>query len=429
MNIERINPMTVATHAAAPLAVDGGAKVRQTPFPPRGPIGAEEKAAILAYVEQTVETGAALGYNGEEENAYCQAFAEWMGGGYVDAVNSGTSALYVALQALHLEPFTEVIMAAVTDPGGMMPIPLLNLIPVVADTEPHSYNTGPDQVAALISPLTSAIVVAHIAGEPANIAGIMQVARQHNLPVIEDCSQSHGARLHGKLVGSFGDIGIFSTMGGKHHCSGGQGGVVYTQNEALYHEIRRSSDRGKPFFLPSGSTNTHAALNLNLTDLGAAIGSVQLRKLPDIIARRQTIVGMLGEGIEGLATVALPPLIDGAEACYWFLRLRFHAEQATVDKAAFCQALIAEGLPVTPSYRAALPHTMEWFVQRRVFGTSGYPWASPAYKGDRHRQFPCPNADATMDAHFNLHFHEHWTVQDVTDAIAIFQKVDAAFKK
>src|SRR6185436_12707778 len=105
------------------------------------------------------------------------------GGGYADAVNSGTSALYVALQALQLEPFGEVIVSAVTDPGGMMPIPLLNLIPAVADSEPNSYNSGPDQVAELISPLTRAIVIAHIAGEPANIAAIMELARRHHLPV------------------------------------------------------------------------------------------------------------------------------------------------------------------------------------------------------------------------------------------------------
>lgn len=421
--------MTAATVSHTPLAIQGGPKIRQSPFPPRSPIGQEERTAILALLDQTIATGAPLGYNGEEENAYCQEFSDWMGGGYTDAVNSGTAALYVALQSLQLEPFTEVIVSAVTDPGGLMPIPLLNLIPVVADSEPNSYNSGPDQVAPLISPLTSAIVIAHIAGEPANIEPIVALARQHNLPVIEDCSQSHGARLHGQLVGTFGDIGAFSTMGGKHHCSGGQGGVVYTKDEARYHAIRRSSDRGKPFFLPPGSTNSQAALNLNLNDLSATIGRVQLRKLHDINARRQAIVGNLAEGLEDVATVSLPPLLPGAEACYWFLRLRFHAEQATCDKATYCQALSAEGLPITPSYRGALPHTMDWFVNRRVFGTSGYPWASPDYKGDRNRQFPCPNADATMETHFNLHFHENWGAQEVADAVAIFQKVDAAFRK
>jgi dTDP-4-amino-4,6-dideoxygalactose transaminase len=416
-------------HIRPRLALEGGEKVRQTPFPPRGLIGAEEQAAVLALLEQTTATGSALSYNGEEEIAYCQEFAVSLGGGYADAVNSGTSGIYTALKALDLEPFGEVIVSAVTDPGGMMPIPLLNLIPVVADTEPDSYNTGPEQIAPLISPLTRAIVVAHIAGEPARIDAMVELARQHALPVIEDCSQSHGARLHGRPVGTFGDLGVFSTMGGKHHCTGGQGGVVYTKSEALYQACRRASDRGKPFFLPPGSTNSTASLNLNLNDLAATIGRAQLKKLPEIVVRRQVIVGKLGEAITDLPTVSLPPLVPGGESSYWFLRLRFHAEHATCDQDTYCQAFIAEGLPVTPHYRAGMPHMMDWFVQRRVFGKSGYPWASPDYKGDRTRQFPCPNAQATMDTHFNLHFHEQWGEQEIADAAAIFQKVNAAFAR
>ncbi|MCC6456124.1 MAG: DegT/DnrJ/EryC1/StrS family aminotransferase [Caldilineaceae bacterium] len=411
------------------LALYGGDRVRATPFPQRGHIGLEEKAAVDALFDRAIETGIAPNYNGDEENAYCAEFAEYLGGGYADAVNSGTAAIYVALKSLNLPPFSEVIVAAVTDPGGLMPVPLLNLIPVIADTLPESYNTGPEQIEALISPLTSAILVAHIAGEPVDMAGIMAVARRHNLPVVEDCAQAHGARLNGQIVGTFGDIGAFSTMSGKHHSTGSQGGVVFTQREALYHEIRRNSDRGKPFFLPTGSTNPTASLNLNLNDFAATIGRVQLKKLPDINARRQIIVSKLGEGLDDLATVSLPSLIAGAEAVYWFLRLRFHADQATCDKETYTQALIAEGLPVNPSYRAALPHTQSWFEERRVFGAPGYPWSSPDYQGDPERRFPCPNAQAAMATYFNLQIHENWGEQEVEDAVAIFQRVDKYFRR
>lgn len=410
------------------LAVHGGARLRAAPFPQRGNIGLEEKAAVDALFDRAIETGIAPGYNGDEENAYCAEFAAWMGGGYADAVNSGTNALYVALKSLNLPPFSEVIVAAVTDPGGLMPVPLLNLIPVIADSAPGSYNTGPAQVEALISPLTSAILVAHIAGEPVDMEGIMAVARQHNLPVIEDCAQAHGAKSNGKLVGTFGDIAAFSTMSGKHHCTGSQGGVVFTKSEAIYHEIRRNSDRGKPFFLPAGSSNPVASLNFNLNDIAATIGRVQLKKLPETNARRQIIVSKLGEGIDDLTTVSLPSLVAGAESVYWFLRLHFHADQATCDKDTYTQALIAEGLPVNPSYRAALPHTQSWFAERRVFGTPGYPWSSPDYKGDATRTFPCPNAHAVIDSDFNVQIHENWGQQEIEDAIAIFQRVDAHYR-
>jgi dTDP-4-amino-4,6-dideoxygalactose transaminase len=247
--------------------------------------------------------------------------------------------------------------------------------------------------------------------------------------VVEDCAQSHGAKINGQMVGTFGTIAAFSTMSGKHHCTGSQGGVVFTKREALYHEIRRNSDRGKPFFLPTEASNPVASLNLNLNDFAATIGRVQLKKLSDINTRRQIIVSKLGEGIDDLSTVSLPPLIAGAEAVYWFLRMTFHADQASCDKESYAQALIAEGLPVNASYRAALPHTQSWFEERRVFGAPGYPWSSPDYKGDPDRHFPCPNAHAVMENHFNLHFHENWGEQDVEDAIAILQRVDAYFRR
>jgi perosamine synthetase len=419
----------LSTTCAPQLAIHGAPRLRAEPFPQRGNIGPEEKAAIVALLDRAIATGVAPGYNGDEETGYCADFAAFMGGGYVDAVNSGTAALYVALKALKLPPFSEVIVAAVTDPGGMMPIPLLNLIPVVADTAPGSYNSGPAQIEPLISPLTSAIVVAHIAGEPADMEGIVALAQRYGLPVVEDCAQAHGATLNGRLVGSFGDVAVFSTMSGKHHCSGSQGGLVYTTREALYQEIRRNSDRGKPFFLPPGATNSVAALNLNLNDMAGAIGRVQLGKLPAALARRRWLVAQLREGMEGLRTLALPPLLPGAEAVYWFLRVRFHAGQATCDKASFAQALIAEGLPVTPSYHAALPHTQSWFQARHVFGRPGYPWSSPDYRWDPDRTFACPNAHAAMEDHFHIQLHENWGVQELDDALAILQRVDGYYRR
>ncbi len=96
--------------------------------------------------DTVINTGYVFGYNGKFENAFCEEFSKLMGGGYADAVNSGTNAVYIALRALELKPFSEVIVSAITDPGGMMPIPLLNLIPVIADTEPGKYNVGPVQI-------------------------------------------------------------------------------------------------------------------------------------------------------------------------------------------------------------------------------------------------------------------------------------------
>lgn len=148
------------------LALHGGTKVRVAPWPERGLIGQEEKAAVDALFDESIRTGQAFGYNGPQEELYCGEFAQWLGGGYADAVNSGTTAVHVALRSLDLEPFSEVIVSPITDPGGMMPIPLMNCIPMVADAAPGCYNTGAAQVEELIGPRTSAILVAHIGGEP-----------------------------------------------------------------------------------------------------------------------------------------------------------------------------------------------------------------------------------------------------------------------
>jgi len=414
--------------SASKLAVDGGTPVRAEPWPSRSLIGIEERNAVNALFDEAIRSGNAPGYNGPTETAYCEEFAEFMGGGYADAVNSGTSAVYVALRALEIEPFTEVIVGTITDPGGIMPIPLLNCIPVVADVTANSFNTGPDQIAPLISPLTSAIVVAHIAGEPADIEGIMALGRKHRIPVVEDCAQAHCARLNGSMLGTFGDVSAFSTMFGKHHCTGGQGGVVFTRDEKLYQKIRWASDRGKPFGCEPGARNQIASLNLNLNDFAAAIGRVQLRKLPDIVARRRAIVAGLGTGISDLTTVKFPELVPGAEASYWFLRLQFVPEAATCDKTAYLAALSAEGLPgVNGGYGAVTPHKFDWARNRRVFGTSEYPWSSPEYKGNPDREFPCPNAAKVNETAFNMSVCETWGNNEIDDMIRIFEKVDAVF--
>jgi perosamine synthetase len=417
--------------ALSDLAINGGPKVRVDPWPERGQLGIEEKEAVDALFDESIATGRPFDYDGPAEESFCEEFAGFMGGGFVDAVSSGTSAIYVALKALDLEPFTEVIVGALTDSGGMMPVPLLNCIPVVADTAPGRFAPGPEEISAVISTLTNAIIVPHIAGEPADMEGIVSVASQHGIPVIEDCAQAHGARLNGKLVGSFGDLAAISTMSGKHMNTGGQGGVVYTKNERLYQAARRASDRGKPFFMPEGSTNQVASFNHNLNDLAAAIGRVQLKKLPGIVARRRDFVSKLTEGFHDndLQAISITPSLPGAESSYWWWPLKVNTERLTCDVATFSEALLAEGIPANTIGWNLMPHKMEWFTSRRVFGSSDYPWASPLYKGDPDRQFPCPNATSAVADHVQLTVNESWGDDEVADILTAFKKVENAYLK
>jgi perosamine synthetase len=409
------------------LAIDGGEPVRKTPFSARHLFGEEDKAAAIAVFDRAIESGIAFGYNGPEEQAYEREFAAYLGGGYADLVNSGTSALFCALGALQIEPLSEVIVPPITDPGGVMPVPMLNCIPIVADAAPGSYNVGAEQIAEVISCRTRAIVVAHIAGEPADMDPILDLARTHHLPVIEDCAQAHGARYNGRMVGTLGTLAAFSTMSGKHHATGAQGGIVYTQDEALHWEAKRFADRGKPF-QTEHTTNVRMGLNLNGNELSAAIGRVQLRKLPGIIDRRRRFVHTLLAEMErqNLQTVRLGWMPDGAEGVYWFLRPHLDVSRLRVDKAAFVKALAAEGIPCSPEYRAVQSEA-KWFVERVTYGTSGYPWTDPQYKGDPNRTFPIPNCLEAVESHFSIPMHEGYGEREAHDIAAALRKIERAY--
>ena len=410
------------------LALYGGEPVRKTPFPPRGSFGEDEKNAVNELFDRVIKNGETIPYNGPEEAAYCLGFAEYMGGGYADAVNSGTTAVYVALRALNIEPFSEVVVSPLTDPGGIMPITLLNCIPVIADASPGCYNTDAEQIEKMITPCTSAILVAHIGGEPADIKNIVNVAKKYKIPVVEDCAQSHHASLDGQLVGTFGDIAAVSTMFGKHHCTGGQGGVVYTKSEDLYWNIRRAADRGKPFGLPAGSTNMMASLNFNSDDLACCIGRVQLKKLPDFVERRRTAASQAASKMHGLKAVSIPEQIPGAKHSYWWWRLKFNGEFLTCGKELFCQALAAEGMALNPDYGAAMPQFFDWFTKKSIFGSSNYPWSAPEYKGDQDISYPCPIASQAVRDHFNATIYESYSENDMRDFADILEKVETAFK-
>jgi perosamine synthetase len=407
------------------LAIDGGEKVRQEAFPARRLFGEAERAAAMSLFDTALHSGQAIGYNGAEEQAYEREFAEFMGGGFADLVNSGTSALYAALGALRLPVAGEIVVPPITDPGGVMPVALLCQVPVVADADEGTFNTSAEQIKAVLTPHTRAIVVAHIAGEPVDMDPVLELARTRGIPVVEDCAQAHGALYKGRPVGTLGDIAAFSTMSGKHHATGPQGGVVFSRDEQLLWEAKRFADRGKPFNLDA-SSNTRAGLNLNGSDLAAAVGRVQLQRLPHIIERRRAVAREIREAIGDLRAVRPGREAGGEGAVYWFMRFFVDVDKLTVDKDTFARAVAAEGIPVGASYRH-IPSEAQWFRERCVFPGSDYPWGLPEYAGDRAATFPCPGAVAAAESHFMLSIHEQFSEREVRDIAAAFAKVESAY--
>jgi dTDP-4-amino-4,6-dideoxygalactose transaminase len=215
-------------------------------------------------------------------------------------------------------------------------------------------------------------------------------------------------------------------MFGKHHATGGQGGVVFSRDEAIYWAARRAADRGKPFGLEGTGGNVLASINLNSNDLNAAIGRVQLKKLPKIVADRRKFAAAVGKGCESTRSVKLVAGPADSAASYWFLIFQFNTQAVRVSKEQFVKALDAEGVPVRPSYSNTMT-AAPWYKQRRVFGTSKLPWSSPQYRGDANKDYPLPNTLATDAACFNLSIHENCGEQEAADLVRAIQKVEKAY--
>jgi len=414
----------------AKLAIDGGPPVCGGKTWPRYLLGTAEREAAMAVIDRNITQGRAFDrYGGEEVDAYEREFAAFGRRKHATAVSSGTAAIHSILGALHLEPGSEVICSPITDPGAVMPVVFQLCIPVFADTAPDSFNSCAAGVARVLSPRTGAILLGHIAGEPLDIEPVAALARTHNIPLIEDCAQAHGAEYRDCMVGTFGTAAAFSTMSGKHHTSGGQGGMILTDDEALCLEAKRFADRGKPFGSNS-PTNLFLGLNYRMTELQAAIGRVQLRKLPAIVQRRRDLAERLRAHLRdaGVAALRLPEPVPGAKPAWWFLRVAVDENRLKVPKAQLAAALRAEGVPAAATY-TTLIYEQRWFRERATFGTSGIPWTLPR-RGRRRKyvyEHCCPNAERALATHILVGFHESMPEEAMDLFAEAMLKVEKAY--
>lgn len=412
------------------LAIEGGTPVRNTPYPMRDQIDDREVEAINRVVERArTEGGAFERYGGVEVDAYEQEFAAHMGTQWATAVSHGTGSVHTALGALRLDIGSEVICSPITDPGAIMPVLMQNLIPVFADADPETMNMDPASVATKITPRTKAIVCGHISGQPCDMDAILALAAEHKLYVIEDCAQAHDAEYKGKKAGSMGHLGCYSLMSGKHSTAGGQGGMVVTNDEELYWNAKRFADRGKPFNSDAPG-NMFLGINYRMTELGAAIGRVQLQKLPTIVANRRRLMAVLGEELAAadLQCVKLGKQIEGANSAYWFFLIRFFAERSTVDKAQFAAAVAAEGAPVGADY-AALAYANPYIMDRQTYGQSGCPWCCPFWGGEINYEHCCPGAEDAIAINMRGTVHESMSDDDARAMAAAIIKVDRVYRK
>jgi dTDP-4-amino-4,6-dideoxygalactose transaminase len=398
-----INPSFVKALVKAPPPVHGGPKARRFPWPARRHFGPREKAAVVRLMDREISRGGAIVYNGPEKAAYCAAFAEYLGGGFVEAVNSGTNAVYVALRALDLEPGSEVITPPITDQGGAMPVAMMNCIPVPADSAPGELNTSAEEIAKVISDRTAAIVVAHISGHPVDMDPILALAAERGIPVVEDCAQAHGATYKGRMVGTLGDIAAFSTMFGKHHSTGAQGGAVFTRDTMLFARVRQITDRGKPYGAVTSAGNTIASLNFNQDEISLAIGRVQLERLPEFLVKRRAFVAEVAERVKQVRGVDLMGPPAGAQGAYWFLLFRLDHDKVGCSAEQFGMALAAEGVEGVYGGYPFFPTDHPWHREAIVYGAGGLPWS---LNQEAPRIYELPNAHAANRRMVRVDVHE-----------------------
>ncbi|MCX8081987.1 MAG: DegT/DnrJ/EryC1/StrS family aminotransferase [bacterium] len=410
------------------LAIEGGKPVRRGGMPPRIMFDEKEKKAGLRVIEKCIKGNQALDrYGGIEVEAYEKEFAEYFGVKFATAVSSGTAAVHSAIGALQLEPGSEIITTPITDPGTVSPIIFQQCIPVFADVEYETLNISPSSIEKNITEKTKAVIVVHLAGTPAKIDEILEIAKKYNLYVIEDCAQAHGVKYKGKYVGTFGDMGVFSLMSGKHTTSGGQGGMVITDNEEFYWNAKRFADRGKPFNSDE-PTNLFAGLNYRMTELEAAIGREQLKKLKKIQKKRVWIYEELKNGFEAkLSSFRLWRIYPLSEPNPWFCFVVVDRTKINADKNEIAKALSAEGIPVGAHYVIPM-YQQKWIRERNTFGTSHLPWSLYGAREIRY-EGSCPDAESALADHMTLYIHECWGRKEINDTIKAFVKVERKYKK
>ena len=234
-------------------------------------------------------------WTGEECHLFEREFAEWIGAKYGIALANGTVAIDLALKALEIGKDDEVVVTPRSFIASASCVVNAGAKPVFADVELDSGNLSAGTVEAALTDRTKAVIVVHLGGQPADMAPIMALARKRGLKVIEDCAQAHGAIDRGRPVGSIGDVGAWSFCQDKIMTTGGEGGMVTVNDEALWRRMWAYKDHGKSWqavYERSGSPpgfrwlHEDFGTNWRMTEMQAALGRIQLRRMVNWTATR-----------------------------------------------------------------------------------------------------------------------------------------------
>jgi len=264
-------------------------------------------------------------WTGEQGRLFEQEFADYCGAAFGIAVANGTVGLDVALHVLGIGSGDEVIVTPRSFFASAGTIALSGATPVFADVDLDSQNITPESITASLSPRTKAILCVHLNGWPCDMAAIMALAKQHGLFVIEDCAQAHGSKIDGKYAGTWGDIGVFSFCQDKIMTTAGEGGMVLTNDKALWSKIWSFKDHGKSYERvhatdhPAGFRWLHESIgtNFRMTEVQAAVGRRQLLKLDAWVQTRRKYAAFINKALTEVDCVrVVTPPANVWHSCY-----------------------------------------------------------------------------------------------------------------
>lgn len=408
------------------IAKFGGKPTKTTEYGTGPRFGAEE----LAQLKEALEQNTLFYWHGSKVKQMNKKFAEMYGMKYCVASSSGTAAIHVALGALGITAGDEVITSPITDIGSVIGILLQNAIPVFADVDPNTYNITAQSIEEKITDKTKAVIVVHLAGNPADMDPINEVAKKHNIKVIEDCAQSYMCYYKGRLAGTLGDIGCFSLNDFKH-ISAGDGGMCIMNDETLYYTALKFADKNYKRTEGANLRNVDfLAPNYRMNELTAAVALAQLDKVEWICDRRNVYGEGLTKGIKGLKGITPHKVLEDCKSSYWFYLMRFNEKEAGVSRDEFVDALRAEGIRANPGYIPICVYEYPMFINKNIYQGTKIPFSLPEYGREiEYKKGLCPKAEEVLGSVIYLPVNEFFTEQDLEDTVAAIRKVSTYYSE
>jgi perosamine synthetase len=270
-----------------------------------------------------------------------EKFSSYIGLKYGISTSNGTTALHLALAALEIKRGDEVIVPDLTFASVANVVIYTGAKPVFVDSHPEYWCIDPSKLEEKITKKTRAIIPVHLYGHPCNMDSIMETAKDHNLYVIEDCAESHGAKYKGRKVGTFGDIACFSFYGNKIITTG-EGGMCLTKNEDLAEKIRVFRDHG----MDTKKKYWHQVIGFNyrMTNLQAALGVAQLKKIDNFIEKKRKIAKTYNSFLKNVQGVTLHPEMPWAKNVYWLYSILIDAKKYGINRDDLMEKLAQKGI-------------------------------------------------------------------------------------